>query len=297
MTIETPQPDARPPLPLSFLRGTLGLLSRAAPATASRIATELFLRPRRHQRPERERQALASAEPFEVPVGVSEVVRAWRWGSAARTVLLVHGWEGRGAQLAAMIPALSAAGFSIVTFDAPAHGASPGSRSSLPQFTWSLRCVAAMVSPEAIIAHSFGCAATTLALRDGLPLARAVFIAPPLEPSDYIQRFAGIVGINAAVARQVSLRIERRFLRKWSDYSLARTAPTMTTPLLVVHDRSDQETFWHEGKALADTWSGATLLTTTGLGHRRILRDPGVIEAVTQFVAGEAVEAGPRAEG
>jgi len=39
-------------------------------------------------------------------------------------VLLVHGWGGRGAQLASFVEPLVARGFSVLTFDAPGHGAS-----------------------------------------------------------------------------------------------------------------------------------------------------------------------------
>jgi pimeloyl-ACP methyl ester carboxylesterase len=79
-------------------------------------------------------------------------------------------------------------------------------------------------------------------------------------------------------------RIEERFLRKWSDYSQASAAGALTTPLLIVHDREDDDTPWADGAALARVWPDARLVTTTGLGHRRILRDPGVVAAATDFV-------------
>jgi pimeloyl-ACP methyl ester carboxylesterase len=58
----------------------------------------------------------------------------------------------------------------------------------------------------------------------------------------------------------------------------------MTAPLLVIHDRDDQDTLWSEGAALADAWPGARMMSTEGLGHRRILREPSVIEAAAEFV-------------
>jgi hypothetical protein len=33
-------------------------------------------------------------------------------------------------------------------------------------------------------------------------------------------------------------------------------------------------------------WPRATLVATTGLGHRRVLRDPSVIDRVVAFAAG-----------
>jgi pimeloyl-ACP methyl ester carboxylesterase len=274
------------PLGLTVMRGAMRLLSATAPTVASRVAMNLFMTPRRFTAPPRERELLAQGTAFDVPLGSGATVRAWRFG-AGPSVLLVHGWEGRGSQLAPFVQPLVDLGHSVITFDAPAHGASPGSRSSLPHFTWALRAVIeATELPAAIVAHSLGCAATTLALRDGLEVQRLAFIAPPLEPADYTNRFGQILGLDEPTVTAMRSRIEERFARKWSDYSLAETARTMSAPLLIVHDRDDQDTFWHEGAALAEAWPGAHLVTTEGLGHRRILRDPQVVERVTAFVTG-----------
>jgi pimeloyl-ACP methyl ester carboxylesterase len=274
------------PLSLTVMRGALKLLSATAPGVASRVAADLFMTPRRFSAPKREQEVLAQGTPFTVKLGASTEVRAWRFG-AGPAVLLTHGWEGRGSQLTPFVAPLVERGYSVVTFDAPGHGASPGSRSSLPHFAWALRGVADAIAADtpahAIIAHSLGCAAATLALREGLSVNRAVYLAPPLNPVEYTARFGDILGLDDATIRGLQKRIEERFARKWSDYSLGESARTMTTPLLVVHDREDRDTFWSEGAALAEAWPGARLLTTEGLGHRRILRDAGVIEAVVQF--------------
>ena len=117
---------------------------------------------------------------------------------------------------------------------------------------------------------TIGCAATTLALRDGLEVQRLVYFSPPLDPSDYVTRFGDILNISAPVLDRMKARIEQRFLRKWSDYSLAETAREMTTPLLVIHDQDDHEALWEDGAALTEAWPGARMITTSGLGHRRI---------------------------
>ena len=273
------------PLSLTLVRGALRLLSHTSPSVASRVAADLFMTPRRHRTPERERTLLAGATPFEVRLGDSTTIKAWSWGIGP-VVLLVHGWEGRGSQLTPFVRPLVDAGYRVIAFDAPGHGASDGNRSSLPHFTYALRAVAAATAePHAIIAHSLGCAAATLALRDGLTTNRLVFMAPPLEPVDYTARFGEILALDSAIIDRMRLRIEERFLRKWTDYSLALTAKDMTAPLLIIHDREDQETFWHEGNALASIWPNARLITTDGLGHRRILREPSLIEEATRFIS------------
>jgi hypothetical protein len=61
-----------------------------------------------------------------------------------------------------------------------------------------------------------------------------------------------------------------------------------TPPLLLVHDRQDSETGWSDSAAIARAWPAARLVTTAGLGHRRILRDPAVVAEVAGFVASAA---------
>lgn len=284
--------DVPSSLPLTVMRAALRLLSATAPHVASRVAANLFMKPRRYPTPAREQAILAQGSPFTVRIesnspglGSSIDIRAWRFGSGP-AILLAHGWEGRGSQLTPFVAPLVERGYSVITFDAPGHGGSPGSRSSLPHFAWALRGVADVLQDlHAVIAHSLGCAATALALRDGLRVDRVVFLSPPLNPVDYTARFGEVLGLDDSTIRGMQQRIEARFGRPWSDYSLGATAPRMTTPLLVVHDRDDRDTFWSEGAALAKVWPGATLKTTEGLGHRRILRDEAVVADVTRFVA------------
>jgi TAP-like protein len=66
----------------------------------------------------------------------------------------------------------------------------------------------------------------------------------------------------------------------------AMASQVTTPPLLLVHDRQDAETGWPDSAAIAQSWPDTRLVTTTGLGHRRILRAPAVVAEVTGFVAG-----------
>ena len=78
--------------------------------------------------------------------------------------------------------------------------------------------------------------------------------------------------------RRGSGRLRRRSTCRASPRDLPMAA-------LVVHDREDTEVRWAEGASIAAAWPGAELLTTRGLGHRRILRDPAVVARVIAFLA------------
>jgi pimeloyl-ACP methyl ester carboxylesterase len=54
----------------------------------------------------------------------------------------------------------------------------------------------------------------------------------------------------------------------------------------VIHDRDDPEVPLANGEAIAAAWPGARLVTTEGLGHTRIVHDPGVVARGVAFLTG-----------
>jgi len=257
------------------------------------FAERLFTSPRRHPRPDRERAVLATGRPFTVDVrlrspfwdGQQTRVAAWRWGLGP-TVLLVHGWESRGSQLGAFVEPLVAAGMSVVAFDAPAHGDSPGSRLYLTDLADAIADVAADVGPlHAIVAHSFGAAGTLLAhARAGVEAARNVMIAPNALIDDAVDKFAHQVALDPAARASFTSHLAGTTGVGLEALRVERLAADRDAALLVIHDREDREVPFVHGATLAATWPNAQLVPTAELGHRRILRDDAVIARTVGFV-------------
>ena len=265
------------------IRSTFAVLGRVAPSLAATLALDLFFTPRGRRRSARVDAVLASARRFEVVAG-GDRVTGWAWGDGP-AVYLVHGWAGLGGQLAAFVPPLVASGFRVVTFDAPGHGASGGRRTSIVHFAEALRqVVAAEGEAHGVIAHSLGAAATVRALTQGLGVKRAVFVGPTGGPRDWAERFRGHLGVPAHVMATMRARSERWLGVSWDEFDIPALARGQAVPLLVVHDRDDAEVPWSDGAAIASEWPGARLVTTTGLGHRRILRDAQVVAEAVSFV-------------
>jgi pimeloyl-ACP methyl ester carboxylesterase len=264
-------------------------LSLLAPSAAARLAERLFLTPPRPRRPAAEIDLLATARARPMRVG-SRRLEMWTWGSGP-SVLLVHGWGGRGAQLGALVEPLVTRGFSVVTFDAPGHGAADAGEVTIPEMVAAIRQVAAASGPLAgLIAHSMGAACAALAFYEGLEVGAAVFVGPAADLVDPASRFTETLGFSRLVGEAMRQRIERRVGRPWSAFDVAALAPALRAPLLVVHDRGDAEVPWQHGLVIARAWPGAELLLTDGLGHRRILRDPDVLAAAVAFVAARTAE-------
>jgi pimeloyl-ACP methyl ester carboxylesterase len=250
-----------------------------SPNLAERTAARLFATPERAPRPQYENQLLARARPFRV-----QGLAAWRWGSGP-PVLLVHDWEGRGAQLGAFVSPLVASGFSVVAFDAPAHGASPGLRSGVRDFADGIVALGDRIgAPRAIVAHSFGVLGTLVAMRRGLGTKALALLAPP-SPVDRLTAFRNELDLPDELFTGVRRRVERRAGATLDDLETKSLARELAMPALIVHDRNDDEASWRIGNELSLMWPGAMLHTTEGLGHRRILTDAGVVDRVAQFVA------------
>lgn len=270
------------------VRLPLRWVASLSPSLGARILERVFLSPRRHPVPERERGFIDSAEEIAFSSGRRRL-SAWRWGESGPLVLLVHGWEGRGAQLGAFIEPLLANGFRVVTFDGPGHGASEGNRSSLVEMGSAVLDAARELGPfHAAVAHSAGAAATTLALRDGASIGRLVYLAPPLNLGEFLGRVAAALGLPTTVLPIARERIAKRFGFEWESIAHDHLARSMTAPLLVIHDSADREIEVENGIRLASQWRGSRLEVTSGLGHRRILRDEGVVSRAVDFLAPQA---------
>ena len=266
-------------------------LSALAPALAARLAERLFLTPPRTRRPAAEIDLLATARARPMHVGARRI-ETWVWGSGP-CVLLVHGWGGRGAQLGALVGPLVARGFSVVTFDAPGHGASDSGLVTIPEMIGAIRAVAASRGPLAgLIAHSVGATAAVRALYEGLEVGAAVFVGAAAELTGPAVRFSETLGFSRAVRDRMHRLIEERVGRPWSAFDVTTLAPALAAPLLVIHDRGDAEVPWQHGMVITRAWRGADMLMTEGLGHRRILRDPDVVAAAVAFLTARVPERG-----
>lgn len=272
----------------STVRPLMRGLSHLAPTVAAKLAGQIFLRPPKSQMPTRERWWATEAEEMQVLFGAGRLT-AWRWGwGGQRRVLLVHGWGGRGLQLGALALPLVEAGFEVVAYDAPGHGLSTGERSSLPEMAEAVgTMVRSLGGVDGIVAHSFGASACTTALNH-LQMApdvqRLIYISPAVDMIGLTEQFADLVGLTPLIALRIRQGIEQRFGVPFEEFQGLRIARNMKHPLLVIHDRGDREVAFGEGEALVGSWSGAELMTTEGLGHRRILRAPEVIERTLRFL-------------
>lgn len=276
----------RDPRAPAWIRGGVKVLAAVSSDLAASAVTPLFFRSQRGMRfRDKERALFDRAARLLVPFE-GERIAAWSFGQGPRTVVLVHGWNGRASQMAPFIEPLLASGFRVVAFDHLGHGESTGTGTSYPQMAEALRAVVeAAGGAEAVVAHSLGAAASVLALADGLSIARAVLIAPPESPLPWLALFGRALGLDSETLGHARRRIERRAGKRLDELHTPRLVADLSTEALIVHDAGDAEVPLEAGTALHRAWHGSRLEVTEGLGHNRILAAASTLASTVEFLA------------
>ena len=202
-------------------------------------------------------------------------------------MLLVHGWSGLAADMTALAAELVRAGFRAVAFDMPAHGHSPGRRTSLAEWMRVLPALGEQLGGvHAVVGHSFGATAATLSLEAGLRANGAVLIAPARGPGHFLERMRRFIGLPDARTAGMERRLVAHVGRELAFYDTSRAAATLSVPALILHDPADDEVPWSHGEALARAWRGSRLASAEGDGHYRILKSARTLEQTIAFVGG-----------
>ena len=276
---------APPPAGLAPLRLAFGTVGHVAPELMAGLAYRLWFKTRRFSPSARERAVLDTAERQTVMHGRLPVA-VYVWGKGP-TVLLIHGWHGSAANFVEFIEPLTAAGFRVLGFDAPAHGATPGARTNIYEIAGAIGEVIQAHGPaDMVLTHSFGapCALTAMQ-KNGLAPQRAVCISPPAEVETLLHAFAETLNIPDGVVKRFRTRLEHEFGHDiWDRLSPSHVVRDLDLPALIIHDRYDRAMFFEEGETLAKIWPGAEFYPTTGLGHFRILSDSDVIKRAIAFL-------------
>jgi len=227
-----------------------------------------------------------------VDVGLRGPLVVETWGDAGPLVYLVHGWGGWRGQVASFVAPLVDRGCQVMSFDCLSHGDSPpGSYGPTHSCGGEMiECFKAVVThlgqPHGIVGHSLGCANAARAIIEGQVTAeRLAMVAPSPDMRLAAHRFGHAIGFSERTTRLMVAEMEKYTERTFDDFDIAAMAVTGQLPQgLMIHDRDDKEAPYQETAATVEKWPGATLMSTDGLGHHRILIDPAVIKATVDFI-------------
>ena len=280
--------DAARPVPFSLrmMRFMFGRVGAVFPRLMGRRAFDLWFRTRRFPESAAGKRAAREADREILLVNNVPVV-IYRWGNEGPRVLFVHGWSGRGSQVAAFVAPLLEAGYQVIALDLPGHGETPGNSTNIIECAAVIRELDRHFGPlHAAITHSFGGPVLCYALKHGLLLNRAVIISSPSDVEFLVESFSNTLAMHPDVVDDMWRRLALRFGEDYSELtSTVNLIGELDVPALVIHDEQDTSVPVEQGQRIAATWPNALFMKTSGLGHGRILRDSGVVKAAVDFIS------------
>ncbi|MBV7335157.1 lipase family protein [Chloroflexi bacterium TSY] len=135
-----------------------------------------------------------------------------------------------------------------------------------------------------MIGHSFGGVCAAFALNEGADAKKLVTIGSPASMDYILTMFMKQLGVSAPTLTILKARLEELGQRPIVQFSLAHLIDQINIPGLIVHDHQDREVIHEQALILREHWPKAEQISTSGLGHHRILRDANVIAAICEFI-------------
>ncbi len=250
-------------------------------------ATEIrkrFFTPIPFSLPKRERPFIDEAEKKTLEVKGRQITLRIV-GEGTKVAVFIHGWSGRGSQVYAMAPELVNAGYKVVTITAQAHGNNPGKRTHMLQFTDAILATAEYVGKvDVLLAHSLGGAAAFNALNQGLQVEKLIILGAPSSIIDVVKDFCEKLKLSEKYEHYLIQYLRDNYQEDIEALAPRELAKRMSVPGMIVHDKDDIDVGYAQAERLHANWKGSELILTERLGHRRILSDTDVVNAIIRFV-------------
>ena len=212
---------------------------------------------------------------------------AYSWGEGP-LIILIHGWEGRGAQMAPLAQRLAECGFKAIIFDVKAHGESSGKRVDFTDFQEDIIHLTQHMnqSVHAYVAHSAGGLLMMTARHKKLIQAeRYVTLASPRGPYPPLEIIRKFLRTPESVEHRCRHHISKNFSASWSDLMKGKMFEYHGQgELLVIHDQDDELVLHSDSEQVIQQWPNAQTMKTSGLGHNKLLWSPSVMERIEDFI-------------
>lgn len=204
------------------------------------------------------------------------------------TVLLVHGWSGRASQMGKIAKELSEQGYKTISFNAFAHNGSLAKQTTVIEFAEIIKDIHKNHGPfKACIGHSLGGIALGNAVLNGVKTEKLITIGSPTTFQYILDAFGEIINAGASTLNYIKNFTVEYANAKVDDFSLREIGRNLTIPGLIIHDTDDKEALYSQSLLFDATWKKGRLVTSSGLGHSRILRDKKIIKMIVDYIGSD----------
>jgi pimeloyl-ACP methyl ester carboxylesterase len=216
--------------------------------------------------------------------GVPRVAAAYVWGCDEPTVLALHGWGADSTTMSTVVAAALESGESAVCFDAPGHGASPGSHATMREYAHAtLAVLQRFPSIHTIVAHSMSSIAAVSAVAEsGLENVRSLLLlAPTCSLSGVIDRWAAQRGLPQALVEQIHRELQRRDGMPVPHWDVRTVGLPPAVGVRILHDPTDEVVPLLDSHLIAANIPAEIHEVAAGAGHHGILASEEMRAALT----------------
>jgi len=269
-----------------FIINTGKFLQFFSPDFTVKYVRYLFSKPIRHKMPEGEKPLFKEAEISYLAIPkIDKSIAVYKWGSGDKKALVVHGWSGRATQLYKIIDALKAKGYTVFSFDAPAHGKSTGKSTMMPEFIKTIETIANQFGPfEVAVGHSMGGIALLNVQGSKALFKKLVVIGTPDSIFNIFNGFVDKLELKPLIAEKLIAVFEKITGKSIFDFHGSTQTKKIQEPVLIIHDDNDKEVPVTDALNNYKYLKKGELLRTKGLGHNRILKNKEVVKKIIDFV-------------
>ncbi len=281
------------PMALRVSAFMLSKLGKPFPGLTARMFLSMYSRPPKRKlreshlavgREATTQQMSFSRYPFDERVINLQI---YHWGQSDKKVLLLHGWGGSPFDFKQMITALVNAGYEVIGWDAPAHGASEGKETNLIQWMHALEQLLGRIGPvHAIVGHSLGGLSAALALvHKRLHVPRLVMVSSAVSAPVFFQETFDQFRIPDKVMPKVHGIVIKKLQNDLLQLDLFKHIDKIKAKkILVIYDENDGIVKKEQIDNFLQQSPTIQSLKIKGEGHFRIMRNDEVVKKVVAFM-------------
>ena len=276
---------------LQYLRTKFKTISKVAPATAGRMAFDLFCTPYPKYKKRKAPAIFHHATKRTVLLSDNTTIHGFEWlpnKPNDQTVLIAHGYASYAYKFEHYIAPLLKLGYRVLAFDAPAHGQSEGKHIHVVVYQEAIQKIMEQAGPvHHFIGHSLG-ALTLSMIAEQIDQAEArkfVLIAPATKTTTTFANFFKMMHLNEATINAFIQYVRSRTSHTVEYFAADRALTNYQGPVLWVHDEKDLVCPYEDIVHFKENApSNIKFLITNGLGHNKVYKTTEVMDQIMAFL-------------
>lgn len=277
---------------LQYLRTKFKTLSKLAPATAGRMAFDLFCTPYPKYKKRKAPAIFNHARNLTVVMKDKTKIKGFEWQSNSpngQTVLIAHGYASFAYKFEHYITPLLKMGYRVLAFDAPGHGQSEGKHINVVVYQEAIEQIMQQCGPvNHFIGHSLGALTLSMIAEqiDRPNERKFVLIAPATKTTTTFDNFFKMMHFNQVTKDAFINQVLSLTVHKVEYFASDRALANYKGPLLWVHDQEDLVCPYKDLEEFQkNAPNNVEFLITNGLGHNKVYKTAEVMDQIMAFLA------------